>query len=88
MIWLAFIALTTIAAFASYLAAYSAGYSAGEREQMRSCLRDIEVLRRAEDDRAYADLLSYAEVDRLTGETYDDMLASVLDRPYERHGRS
>jgi hypothetical protein len=51
MVILAFLALTTIAAFASYLA----GYSAGEREQMRQTLRDIGVLRRAEDDRVQVD---------------------------------
>ena len=48
---LVFAALTTIAAFCAYLA----GYKAGEREQMRSSLRDIEVLRRAEDDRVQVD---------------------------------
>ena len=78
MLWLIFLAGTLIpAAFAAYLA----GYKAGEREQMRQTLRDIEVLRRAEDDRVQVDPRPYgmARMVRMGGETYDEMLASVLD---------
>lgn len=71
MLILAFLALTTIAAFVAYLA----GYGAGQREQTRQTLLDIEVLRRAEDDRAYADLMSHNEFDPGVAEALDEWLA-------------
>lgn len=51
---LAFAALacTFLVSWLSYLA----GWHAGQREQARSSLRDIEVLRRAEDDRVQVDV--------------------------------